>query len=338
MRENTLDISWSAIIKILIAIFVLYVLYLVREIVVWFVFALIISLLFNPIIDFLHKRRIPRVLSVVFVYVAIFGLLALFIYYVATVFISEIRAFSQSFPKYFGQISPILSQVGIQAFSNTQTFVTIIQSTVEQISSNVFSTLFVVFGGLFSTLFIISVAFFLSMEVNSIEKTLLVIFPGEYEERILSLWRRAERRVTGWFFTRIIASLFVGILSYITFLLFDVRYPITLALVAGLSNFVPIVGPLTTAFLLLVVIGLDSPVMAFVVLAAFTLIQQVESNILTPAITKKMVDISPALVLLALAVGGKLWGALGAILVVPMIGMIAEFLHDFLRRQRADTR
>ncbi len=74
--------------------------------------------------------------------------------------------------------------------------------------------------------------------------------------------------------------------------------------------------------------------MGIVVLAAFTLIQQIENNILTPWLSKKFVEMSPALVLLALAVGGQLWGVLGAILAVPLVGVIAEFGKDYAQKRR----
>jgi predicted PurR-regulated permease PerM len=67
---------------------------------------------------------------------------------------------------------------------------------------------------------------------------------------------------------------------------------------------------------------------------AFTLIQQIENSILTPILTKKFVGLSPALVLLSLAIGGKLWGLLGAILAVPLAGILFEFLKDFLNKKR----
>ncbi len=335
-EEKILDISWRTVVKVSAAVFALYALYLIRELLVWFAFAIVISILFNPAIDFLHRRKVPRVLAATFVYVAVLGALVLLLYSIALIFIGEIQEFSQSFPKYFDQLAPLLSGAGVQAFANTEAFLATVRMAVQQIGANIFNTLFVIFGGLFSTFFIISIAFFLSLEEKSVDRGLSFLFPRHYESTMLSLWARAQKRVTGWFFTRIVGSVFVGVLSYATFLIFNVNYPVTLALISALFNFVPMVGPIATGFLILIIVGLDSPITALAVLAAFTLIQQIESNILTPAITKKFVGISPALVLLALAVGGKLWGLLGAILVVPMVGMLAEFLHDFLQKQRSE--
>ncbi|KKU86759.1 MAG: hypothetical protein A2667_01000 [Candidatus Wildermuthbacteria bacterium RIFCSPHIGHO2_01_FULL_47_27] len=331
--ERVLDISWATIGKISIAVIMIYVLYLIRDILVWFLFALIISVLFNPAIDLLHRRRVPRVLAASFVYVAVFGGLILFLYSLSAIFVNELQTFSQTFPKYFEQAAPFLKAVGIQPFADAESFLRATSGALQQMAANIFNTLFVVFGGIFSAIFVISVAFFLSLEEKAMAKGLSFIFHPKYEAAIFAVWGRAQKRVTSWFATRILSSIFVGALSYITFFLFNTQYPVSLALAAGIFNFIPIIGPLFTGILIFAVVGLDSPIMAALVVSAFVLIQQVENNILTPALTKKFVGVSPALVLVALAIGGKLWGLLGAILIVPLVAIIAEFLPDFLRRQ-----
>jgi len=335
-QEKILDISWAAIAKISIAVLALYLLFLIKDILIWFLFALIISVLFNPTINFLHKRRVPRVLAASFVYVLVFGGLGLFLYSTALIFIDEIKAFSDAFPKYFEQLSPALTGVGVRAFANTEAFLQATSNTVQQMGANIFNALFIVFGGIFSTLFVVSVAFFISLEGGAVERGLALLFPKRHESMVFSMWGRAQKRVSNWFLTRVLASVFVGLASYISFFLFAINYPISLAMLAGVLNFIPIVGPILTGFLIFVVVVLDSPVMALVVVAAFTLIQQIESNILTPWLSKKFVGVSPVLVLLALAIGGKLWGVLGAFLAVPLFGIIAEFGKEYLERRREE--
>jgi len=66
----------------------------------------------------------------------------------------------------------------------------------------------------------------------------------------------------------------------------------------------------------------------------FILIQQIENNVLSPILMKKFVGLPPVLVLLSLVVGAKLWGALGAVLAVPLFGIIFEFLKEFLEKRR----
>jgi len=332
--EKLLDISWKTILKISVAVVCFYILFSIKAILIWFIFALTISVLFNPAIDFLQKRKIPRVLGVVIIYVGIFGILSALIYLVVPLFTSEIQEFLKSFPQYFEKISPPLKELGFQAFENIESFLKALGSTLEGMTDNIFSALFAIFGGVFTTLFVIVTAIFLSLEEKVIEKALILLFPKKYEAYALNLWGRCQKKVSGWFGARILACLFVGVASYITFLLFNVKYPFTLALFAGVFNFIPYVGPLLSGIVIFLIVFPIEPLKAIFVIIVFTIIQQIENSILSPILMKKFVGLPPALVLISLVVGGKLWGLLGAILAVPLAGILFEFLREFLQKRK----
>ena len=336
-NEQILDISWKTILKIAIAVLSFYFVYLIKDILVWFLFALIISILFNPAIDFFQKRRVPRILSVIFIYCSIFTALTFFIYFTVPNFISEIQHFSQFFPEYFEKISPTFKTLGVQAFENIDVFMATLNNTLTGFSGNIFNAMFAIFGGISSTVFVMIVAIFLSLEERVVERGLRLFFPKKYEAYVLSLWGECQKKVSKWFLSRIAACLFVGVLSCISFLILDVEYPFSLALLAGVLNFIPFMGPMITALLLLLIVGIDSMSKALFVLVAFSVIQIIENSILTPALLKKCLGIPPALLLLTLAIGGALWGPLGAILCVPLGGILFEFIRDFLKKKREEN-
>ncbi|GAI02508.1 unnamed protein product, partial [marine sediment metagenome] len=107
-----------------------------------------------------------------------------------------------------------------------------------------------------------------------------------------------------------------------------------LSLLAGIFDFVPIVGPLLAGLVITFIVALTSVFQALFVLIALVIIQILEGNLVLPLLFKKFVGMPPALVLIALAIGGKLWGILGAILVIPLAGIIFEILRDYLEKQR----
>lgn len=335
-QEKILDISWSTIWKIFLAAILLYIFYQIRDILIWFIFALVISILFNPAIDFLKKFRVPRALAVSFVYLAFFGILVLTVYFTASLFISEIKQFSQTLPLYFEKISPLLRGLRVKAFEDLESFIGTLENTLDKIVANIANVLFVIFGGIFTTIFILTLAIYLSLEEKGVERALSLFFPKKYEAYVLSLWLRSQRKVTGWFLSRIVACLFVGLLSLVTFLLFNTPYPYTFALLAGILNFIPIVGPIITVILLFIVISLENILKTALVIIVFILIQQVENNILTPLLSQKFIGLPPALVLMSLVIGGTLWGFLGAILAIPLTGIIFEFLKEFLEKRREE--
>lgn len=334
--ERVLDISWGTILKIFIAVLCFYILYQVRDILVLFIFALIISVLFNPSIDFLNKFKIPRVLAVIFVYLGFFGIISLLIYLIIPLFINEIQYLSQILPQYFEKIAPPLRGLGIEAFKDLESFIALFGRTLEEMAANIFSALFAVFGGILSTVFVLTTAIFLSLEEKGTGKALSLMFPKKYEAYILSLWSRCQSKVSAWFLSRILGCLFVGLACYIAFLLFNVQYPFSLGLLAAALNFIPIVGPIITGVIIFILVALDDMLRAIFVLIVFILIQQVEGSIVLPALAKKFVGLSPVLVIIALSIGGTLWGFLGAILAIPLAGILFEFFKEFLQEKREE--
>lgn len=335
-REQVLDISWEAIIKVFIAIFIFYVIYLARDIALWFFFGLSISILLEPAINFLRKLRVPKFLSVVFVYLSIFGILGLLVYLTAPVFVSELKQFSQFLPDYFEKVSPVLRQLGIDVAQSFKEFSGFLVGGLEQSSRGVLNALMALFGGLSSALFILTIAFFLSLGDRGPEKFLALVLPKRYEEQIITFFERAQAKVSGWFGARILACLFVGAASFIIFYIFGIKYALLLAFISAVLNFVPYIGPLATAVLLIIFVAVSSGswVVVFYVLLSVWAIQAIENNLLTPLLMKKMINLPPVLVLLALLVGAKIFGFLGMIFAVPVFGIIYEFLKEFLEKRR----
>ncbi|MDO8435909.1 MAG: AI-2E family transporter [bacterium] len=332
--EKVLDISWGTILKLSTAIICFYILFLIKDILIWFIFAIIISILFNPAIDFLEKRKIPRVISVVLIYSIFLGILSAFLYLTVILFLKEIQQFSQFLPQYWGKLSPVLRSLGLPIFESTENFFQTLGGNLEKISRSLTGIMFSVFGGILSTILTITMAIFISLERKPIEKLIDLIFSKNYEAYALSLWGRCQERVSGWFLMRIIACLFVGALSYFAFLLFDVKYSFSLGLIAGILNFIPVVGPLAAGILIFTVALFDSFAKAVFVLIAFVLIQQVENNVLTPILSKRFLGLSPVLVLASLAIGGALLGIMGAVLAVPLAGILFEFIKEFLHKRK----
>ncbi len=335
--NQLLDISWGTIVKFALTGFLVYVVFLIRDILVLVLFGLIISVLFDPVIDFLQKRRIPRVVSTLGVYLTLFGLFSYTVFATTPIFVQEIQEFSHRLPEYFeNRISPSLEGLGVKSFQDFQSFVDAITQGATKDTSNIFKALFSIFGGIFSTIFVVSVSIFLSIEDRPVEKVIGVLFPKRYEALALDLWKRSQKKVTGWFLSRVISSTFVLCATYFTLIIFKVDSPLSLSLFAGILNFVPVVGPLLAGVVIALIVALESPLQALFVLLAFILIQQVEENVLMPLLSKRFIGLPPSLVLISLAIGAQFWGIMGAILAIPLAGIFFEFLRDFLKKRKEE--
>lgn len=336
-NRQTLDVSWETIIKVFIAGFILYILFLVRDIVVWFFFALIISLLLDPAVNFLRRMRIPKVLAVILVYLSIFGVLALIIYLTAPVFAFEIKQFTQNIPEYFEKTSPLLRDLGFDVAKDFESLTSGLVSQLQESSTSIVKAISMFFGGIASTILIFVFAFYISLEDKGPERFLALLAPKKYEHVILTIFEKAQIQVSGWFGARILACLFVGIISFIIFFLFGIKYSFILALISGTLNFVPFVGPLITGVLVFLSVGVsESWIVAMYIVVALYIIQAVENNIVTPLLMKKIIDLPPILVLISLLVGGTIFGILGMIFVVPVFGIIYEFSKDFLEKRKEE--
>lgn len=338
--EKILDISWGTIFKIAIAVAFLYFIFLIKDIIIWFIFALVISILFEPLIRFLTKRGLSRVLAVVLIYFFIFGIV-IFAFYLSLPFlISEIQKFSnvlpQQLPNYFEKISPMFEKLGIETFESFEVFLTNLRKPFEEMARNVFSTLTALFGGIFATFFTIGIAFFLSLEGGLMEKGLILLFPKRFESYLFDLWNRSKEKVTGWFLMRIIGVVFVGLCSYLAFKLLAVDYPVSLAVMIGIFDFVPIIGPLVATIFIIIVVSMDSLPKAAFVFAAIASIQLIENIILIPALSRRIIKVPSIVILIGLFIGGKLWGVLGAVLLVPLTAILFEFFRDFLKEKKEE--
>jgi len=333
--HQTLDISWEAILKVCLAVFIFYLVYLVKDVVIWFLFGLIISVLLDPAIKLLKRFHIHRVLAAIITYLLIFGVLGLLIYFTAPILVDEIKQFSQMIPQYFQETNSIFRALKIESLQSIENFTDTVTNNLEQISLSVFNAIAAFFGGVVSAFFILSIAFFLSLEENGIEKFLKLLTPKKYEESVLAIFEKCEDKVSGWFGTRILACLFVAIFSFVAFIFFDVKYAFILASIVGILNFIPFLGPLIATVLLILLVWVsDGLLKALLVVLAFTLVHQIESNIISPVLTKKFLGVPAILVLISLVVGWEILGFLGAIFSVPVFGIIYEFTKEFLEKNK----
>jgi predicted PurR-regulated permease PerM len=331
-EEKSLDISWKAIFKIGIAIFLFYLIYLIKNILIWFIFALILAILFEPAIVFLEKKGISRQIATFLIYFLFFGILGLSIYLVSLPLFSEIQQFSQNFPQYLETITPPLKQLGLISFENVAEFIQALQEWLKRASGNIFSAMVAVFGSIFATFTIFAFSLFISLEEKGIEKAVTLFVPKKYEESVISLLDKSREKISSWFGIKILNCLFVGVATIFTLKLFNISYPITYGLFAGIIDIIPILGPLFAGSIITLSALLDSWIKAIFFLISFILIQQISGNFLTPILAKKFVGLPPILVLMAVLIGGKIWGIWGAILAIPFFGIIYEFLRDFLQK------
>ena len=332
--SRVLDISWATILKIIFALGALYFVFLVRDILIWFIFALVISILFNPAINFLRKLHLPRVMAAILVYLSVFILLGGFIFVLAPLLFSELQQFSINLPAYFEQAAPYLSGLKIEALRNFQSFTEALGKGLSSASANIFAAIGAIFGGITSTIVIFSIAFFLSLEEEGLAKAIMLIFPPRYKTKILTVWQRSQKKVAAWFGVRIICCLFIGLVVGIACYVLNIKYAAFFGLFAGIFNIILTIGPfLSGTAIVLFILTIAGLPKAIIFLVIFFIAQEIEGYVIMPLLSKRFLRLSPSLVLISLLVGAKLWGLLGAILAIPLVGMFFELIQGFMEKK-----
>lgn len=329
-EEKTLNINWNFCLKIIAIVILLYFLFMIKELLIWFVFALILSVLFNFPIDFLEQKKIPRILTAIVVYFGFFTIMGFFLYKITPVFLLEIKQFNSELPLYLQKVSPFLEKIGVGFSQDSRNFLSLFENNLEKIGESAINALVAFFGGIKAAIFVISLSLFLSLERNFLEKMVINFAPVGHKEWLFGLLPKVKKQVSGWFLSRIIGVLFVGSLCYLFLSFFGIKHAFMFSFVFGIFDFIPVVGPLIAGAIIVLAVMADSWSQAFFVLLGLIIIQQIENNLLFPVLFKKFIGLPPSLVLMALAIGGTLWGFLGAILAVPLVGIIFEIIEDYL--------
>lgn len=329
-----IDITWRAIFKVIAAIILFWIIYLLRNVIVWAVLALIISILFNPLIDILERRKIKRVAATIIVYLSFLIICGLLIFIVVPPLIAETQYFSSTFAQYFDRIPAFLSEMGLDSFKGISSLNSSLNESLVKVSSNIFNIFTSLFGSIFAGMTVFVLSIFMSIEQKEIIKGIRLVSPKGFEEQVLNRWERSQYHVVAWFGSRVLSCVCVAIMTFLLCVFLKIKFSLALALLAGLLNIVPMVGPIISGVIVAAFALFDS-VPKFVIATIFLIvIQQIESNILMPIFTKKLSGLPSVLVLIAILIGGALGGIIGAILAIPLAGIIFEGLRDYFNHRK----
>jgi len=168
----------------------------------------------------------------------------------------------------------------------------------------------------------------MSVKEDGLKGFIVSLTPKDHRGYVISLVERIQKKVGRWMFGQIILMVVIFVLDFAALSLLGVPYALILALLAGILEIVPYLGPIISATLATLVGLMISPLIGIEILITLTIIQQLESHVIVPQIMKKAVGLNPVVVILALLIGAKLGGTIGAILAVPIATALGVFVSD----------
>lgn len=192
------------------------------------------------------------------------------------------------------------------------------------------------FGGIFGFVTILILAFYLLLDAERFVNTFLQAFPRTERPRVQDACRRITTKVSAWLGGQLLLGGIIGASAALGLFLLGVPYFYVLAMIAGIGEMIPIVGPLLAAIPAVVVALTVSPALALAVAVFFVLQQQFENHVLVPKVMERQVGVSAAGVIAALLVGGTLLGIVGAILAVPTVAIIQVVFQELFGESSTD--
>jgi putative permease len=180
------------------------------------------------------------------------------------------------------------------------------------------------------------IVFFLMKDGRRFKKEFISIVPNKYFEFSLYLLHKIDMQVGNYLRGQVLDATIVGILATCAMWLLGVKYFFIIGIFAGIANLVPYFGPLIGAIIAVIVSILQTGGfhLALYVISAFLVIKLIDDTIILPVVMSKSVHISPLTVLLAIMIGGKLFGILGMVLSVPFTGFIKVVGHEIIMNYR----
>ena len=183
-------------------------------------------------------------------------------------------------------------------------------------------------GGVFGLLTILILAFYLLLDSRTLFRNFVSLFPKAERERVEDVCRRISTKVSAWLAGQLLLAAIIGTTAAFGLWLLGVPYFYVLALIAGLGEMIPVVGPILSAIPAILVALTVSPATALFVSIFFLAQQQLENHILVPKIMERQVGISAGFVIIALLIGGSLLGIVGAILAVPTAAILQVVFQE----------
>lgn len=320
-------------------------LFILRDIFLILLTSIIIASAIEPAAAWAKRKGVPRIPSVIFIYLLTAIMLAGLFYFLFLPLLGEVSNFITSFPDYAasfansGGLGGFFDSSGIFGGGGEAPIVDIvgqINNLLISFSQGVFSSVSMAFGGVLSLALIIVLSFYLAVQEDGVGKFLRVVTPLKSEEYVINLWKRSQTKIGLWMQGQMLLAAIVMVLVYLGLVLIGVEHALLLAVAAGVFEIIPIFGPILAAIpAVLVAFAADGMGTALMVVGLFLVIQQFENQLIYPLVVKKVVGVPPMVSILALLVGAKLAGFLGILIAVPMAAILMELLDDMEKEKVA---
>jgi predicted PurR-regulated permease PerM len=331
-----------ALVGLALTVAISWTLYLVRDALVLVYISALVAIGLSPLVNAIEQKRlvrqrVPRWAAILVIYLSLIGAIVGVGILVIPPIVAQSRELGMELPRLLHQGQQWLIDRGVLSREITA------QEAVQQTGGSapdavgiLVGAVFGFVGGVFGLVTILVLAFYLMVDGENLVALFVRLFPHMRRARVEDACRRVTSKVSAWLGGQLLLALIIGSTAALGLFLLGVPFFYVLALIAGIGEIIPIVGPILSAVPAIAVALSVSPTLALGVIAFFFAQQQLENHILVPKIMQRQVGISAVTVIIALLIGGSLLGIVGAILAVPTAAILQVLLEELVPKAAAD--
>ena len=311
------DISYKTIIFTILVLLGLGILYFIRGIIMELFIAFLLMTVLEPLVGLFERLKLKRGLSVLITYVLVIGVVGGVIALIAPILVQQTTNFVSAFPGYLKNIGIDISQISG------------LTSGIFDQLSGVLNFTFSVFSNALSVVTILAFSFYMLLGYAGLRNQFINLLGQERGEKISKTIGIIKEKLGQWSRAELLLMFVVALGNYIGYLILKIPYALPLAVLTGIFEIVPTLGPIISA-IPAVLIGFGiSPLTGVGAVAVTFIVNQLENYVLVPRIMQKSAGVSPLLVLISIAVGAKLAGVTGAIIAIPFVVSLQAIIKEF---------
>jgi predicted PurR-regulated permease PerM len=340
-------ILWSIWMVALVGI-IIWCAFLVRDVLLIIYVSGLFAIGFSPIIRLIERQKVlpigtqrfPRWLAILVLYLALIGTLTGIGFMVVRPLANQAQELADALPGMINRAQDYLIAKGLlsEHISWQQAVARAPSGGSGQAVGTVVGAVAGVAGGIFGFLTILILTFYILIEADALQRTMLNLFARRERARVAAMSRDITVKVSAWLGGQLLLGGIIGATSAIGLWLLGVPFFYVLALISGIGELIPVVGPILAAIPAVAVAASVSLNKVLLVIVFFVIQQQFENHVLVPKVMERQVGVSPVTVIVALLIGGRLLGIIGAILAVPTAAILQVVLSEVIaaRDKRAE--
>lgn len=345
-------VVWRGILLVASLVLLSLLIYQLRSVIVQLLLAVLLAAAATPMVNALARsERAPgrrwrpsRGLAALVVFVGAVALLALGVVAIVATVTPDVNELTASLPGYAGRLQSAVDELIARDPDLANRLSGALPSLQDLVGGTIglagqasrllgFATSF--FGGVLYVLFSLILALYLTIDGERIRRYLILVLPFDRQDQALSVTERIGARLGAWARGEAVLGAIIGSMTWLGATLLGLPYAGALALIAGVGELVPNLGPIVAAIPLIIVGLLVSPTQGLLALVLAVLIQQLENNLIVPRVMSQAVALHPVAVMVAILAGNELLGIPGALLAVPVVASLSVVVDEVQRERLA---